>query len=175
MKPVRSLGLALAALALLAGCGKPADPAPRAAPVDATSASATAEQLKFTAKTVDGKDFSGESLAGKPAVLWFWAPWCPSCNREAPTITKLAGESKGVAWVGVAAQDQLPAMQAFVAKYDMGGFPHIADLDASVWQRFGVSAQPAFAFIDGSGKADVIIGSPTEDDIRARVAKLIGG
>jgi len=171
VKHVRSLGLVLATLALVAGCGKPAASAPQAA---AAGAPAVAEQLKFTAKTVDGKDFSGESLAGKPAVLWFWAPWCPSCNREAPTITKLAKETAGVSWVGVAAQDQLPAMKDFVAKYEMGGFPHIADLDASVWRRFGVSAQPAFAFIGGDGKADVIIGSPTEDDIRAKVAKLTG-
>jgi len=169
VKLVRSLGLALAALALVAGCGSPAAPTPAAA---AVGASAVTEQLRFTAKTVDGKDFSGESLAGKPAVLWFWAPWCPSCNREAPTITKLAEESKGVTWVGVAAQDQLPAMKDFVAKYDMAGFQHIADLDASVWQRFGVSAQPAFAFIDKDGKADVVIGSPTEEDIVARIAKL---
>jgi thiol-disulfide isomerase/thioredoxin len=163
VKHVRSLGLALVALALVAGCGKPA-----------ASSSPAPEQLHFTAKTVDGKDFSGESLAGKPAVLWFWAPWCPSCNREAPTIAKLAKETAGVSWVGVAAQDQLPAMEDFVAKHEMSGFPHIADLDASVWRRFGVSAQPAFAFIGADGKADVIIGSPTEDDIRARVAKLTG-
>jgi hypothetical protein len=32
------------------------------------------QQLQFAAKTVDGRDFSGQSLAGKPAVLWFWAP-----------------------------------------------------------------------------------------------------
>jgi hypothetical protein len=31
------------------------------------------DQLKFTAGTMDGGEFSGESLAGKPAVLWFWA------------------------------------------------------------------------------------------------------
>ena len=171
MKPVRSLGLVLAALALVAACGKPSEPAP---PPAAGGVAATSGKLGFTAKTVDGKDFSGESLAGKPAVLWFWAPWCPSCNREAPTITKLAKEITGVSWVGVAAQDQLPAMRDFVAKYEMSGFPHIADLDASVWQRFGVTAQPAFAFIGGDGEADVIIGSPTEEDIRARIAKITG-
>jgi hypothetical protein len=30
------------------------------------------QALHLTAKTVDGADFSGQSLAGKPAVLWFW-------------------------------------------------------------------------------------------------------
>lgn len=29
------------------------------------------EQLRFTATTLDGTEFSGERLAGKPAVLWF--------------------------------------------------------------------------------------------------------
>ncbi|MCS7477448.1 redoxin domain-containing protein [Umezawaea endophytica] len=171
MKPVRSLGLVLAALALVAACGKPSDPAP---PPAAASAPTSDGKLGFTAKTVDGKDFSGDSLAGKPAVLWFWAPWCPSCNREAPTITKLAKEITDVSWVGVAARDEVPAMEAFIAKYDMGGFPHIADLDASVWQRFGVTAQPAFAFIGEDGQADVLIGSPTEEDVRARIAKITG-
>ena len=23
---------------------------------------------------------------GKPAVLWFWTPWCPFCNAEAPNV-----------------------------------------------------------------------------------------
>jgi thiol-disulfide isomerase/thioredoxin len=161
---IRFLGFALAALVLVSGCGKPADAAAPAA--------AASEQLKFTAKTVDDKDFDGASLAGKPAVLWFWAPWCPSCQREAPTVAKLAKAGEGVTFVGVAAQDQLPAMKEFVAKFDMGGFTHIADLDASVWQRFGVTAQPAFAFIDKSGKAEVIIGSPTEEDIVARIGKI---
>jgi hypothetical protein len=60
VKLVRSLGLVIAAFALAAGCGSPADTGQQAG------------QLWFTAKTVDGKDFSGRSLAGKPAVLWIW-------------------------------------------------------------------------------------------------------
>ena len=48
------------------------------------------ELLRFNAKTVDGKDFSGASLAGKPALLWFWAPWCSNCQAEAPTMAEAA-------------------------------------------------------------------------------------
>ena len=51
------------------------------------------EQLRFTAETVDGKEFSGASLAGKPALLWFWAPWCPNCQAEAPAIAEGGEES----------------------------------------------------------------------------------
>jgi hypothetical protein len=49
------------------------------------------KQRSFTAKTVDGKEFSGESLTGKPAVLWFWAdelPW-----RWSPANAAVAGQA----------------------------------------------------------------------------------
>jgi thiol-disulfide isomerase/thioredoxin len=72
-------------------------------------------------------------------LLWFWAPWCPKCEAEAPTIAEAAKNAGNVAFVGVAAQDEVPAMQDFVDRFDLGSFPHIADTDAAVWQRFGVT------------------------------------
>ena len=179
MKLVRSLGLVIVAFVLVAGCGSPANTGsqagdtPEAAPNTAAPGTATvAEQLRFTAKTLDGKDFSGQSLAGKPAVLWFWAPWCPTCQREAPTLAKAARANPGVTFVGVAAQDQVPAMKDFVTKYDLGSFTHLADLDASVWARFGITLQPAFAFIGSDGSVDVVKGTLSEQDLSARLGTL---
>jgi len=164
VKLVRSLGLVIAAIALAAGCGSPTD--------TGQAATGTPEQLRFTAKTLDGENFSGQSLAGKPAVLWFWSPWCPTCQREAPTVAKIAQANTSVTFVGVAAQDQLPAMKEFVSKYKMDSFTHLADLDASVWRRFGVTTQPAFAFISADGSVDVVKGTLSEQDLAARVGTL---
>ena len=36
------------------------------------------------------KDFSGESLTGKAAILWFWARWYSKCQREAPAVASPA-------------------------------------------------------------------------------------
>ncbi len=148
----------------------------------ATSASATAEapeakpvvpeQLRFTAKTVDGKDFSGESLAGKPAVLWFWAPWCPNCQAEAPTIAEAARSAGDVEFVGVAAQDEVAAMREFVQKYDLGSFTHLADTDAAVWQRFGVTYQPAYAFVSADGTVETETSQLEKDELLARIDAL---
>ena len=41
------------------------------------------DRLDFTGTTLSGAPFDGASLQGKPAVLWFWTPWCPFCNAEA--------------------------------------------------------------------------------------------
>src|SRR6516225_12305011 len=113
--------IAAAALAVLfvAACTSPSGSKPSAAPGAATATphrTTVPAQLQFTAKTVDGQDFSGQSLLGKPAVLWFWAPWCPVCQGEAPMVGRMATAHPAVRFVGVAGLDRLPAMQQFVAK-----------------------------------------------------------
>ena len=46
----------------------------------APRALAADDRLQFTGTTLSGAPFNGASLQGKPAVLWFWTPWCPFCN-----------------------------------------------------------------------------------------------
>ena len=47
------------------------------------------DRLNFTGTTLSGAPFDGASLQGKPAVLWFWTPWCPFCNAEAPSVSSV--------------------------------------------------------------------------------------
>lgn len=149
---------------------QPADDAATSTP--APPAVVVPEQLKFTASTVDGQEFSGESLAGKPAVLWFWAPWCPKCQAEAPTLAQAASSAGDVAFVGVAAQDEVPAMQDFVTRFDLSSFPHIADTEAAVWKRFGVTYQPAYAFISSNGEITMETDQLDKDELLVRVNAL---
>lgn len=177
----RALLATLAATAILvAACGSDTDAEPTTAPA-ATSPAATnpatnhadvPAQLQFTAKTVDGQDFSGESVLGKPAMFWFWAPWCPTCQREAPMVGQLADAHPEVTFVGVAALDQLPAMQQFVDQYPVKGFSHLADTDGAVWAKFGVTQQPAYAFVSADGTIDVVRGSLPEAALTERVTSL---
>lgn len=51
--------------------------------------------------------------------------------------------------VGVASRDQVEAMQAFVERHDLSHVPHAADVDGEVWERFGITGQPAWVFVDG--------------------------
>jgi thiol-disulfide isomerase/thioredoxin len=140
---------------------KPKPPAPKPVP----------ELLRFDAKTIDGKDFSGASLAGKPALLWFWAPWCSNCQAEAPTMAEAAKSSK-VQFVGVAAQDQVQAMQGFVDEYGLSSFPHLADTEADIWKRFGVTYQPAYAFVSSNGDIEVETDILEKDELLVRVDAL---
>lgn len=171
----------LAALALavtLASCGGPPvsdrSPAPAATTTKSTEAPGAdvPEQLRFRAETVDGKPFDGTTLAGKDAVLWFWAPWCTECRREAPHVAAAQKANADVTFVGVASLGERRAMADFVRDYKVSAFTHVADLNGSVWQRFGVVQQPAYAFIDDSGSVEVIRGELGPDRLERHLASL---
>lgn len=176
----RVIAAVAVAAVVVSACGSESgtEPSPTATPPSATTANQThaqkpvPAQLQFTANTADGQEFSGESLLGEPAVMWFWAPWCPTCQREAPMVGQIADANPPVKFVGVAAQDEVPAMQAFVDKYPVQGFTHLADTDGAVWAKFGVTQQPAYAFVDADGSIDVVKGSLSEPELTERVTEL---
>ncbi|MEO6414044.1 MAG: redoxin domain-containing protein [Pedococcus sp.] len=125
---------------------------------------------------MDGTAFDAASLTGKPVVLWFWAPWCTICRGEAPTVAKIAAEFAGqVEFVGVAGLDTVSAMTRFVQQTGTGDFTHLADTNGTIWREYGVAVQPAFAFINSDGRADVRVGSLGEAALRARVVEVAAG
>lgn len=129
-------------------------------------------KLDFTAKTLDGKQFRGASLAGKPAVLWFWAPWCPTCGAQAPHVTSLAKKHKGeVNVLGVAGLDDRAKMREFVKRTGVRGFPNLADEKGVVWKRFEVTAQSTYVLLDASGEV-VHSGYLDDDALTRQVSEL---
>ena len=132
------------------------------------------DRLQFTATTLSGAPFAGADLQGKPAVLWFWTPWCPFCNQEAPTVSRVAAANPDVTFVGVAARSDVAAMQAFASRYNLG-FTNLNDADGSLWARFGVPWQPAYLFVKADGTS-TFVNNPTsamsEQDLADRVSAL---
>lgn len=167
MQPaIRTLGLVLVAALLAAGCGAEASNG-------AAANGAASKALRFSAQTVNGADFSGKRLAGEPAVLWFWAAWCSICDREAEGVAQVAAESPDVDFVGVAARSDVAAMKRFIRTNGIGSFTQVADVNGSVWQRFGVTTQPAYAFISPNGTVETVRGTLSEKELTARVRQLV--
>lgn len=133
-----------------------------------------AASLEFTGTTLDGSSFDSSTLSGKPAVLWFWAPWCTVCRAEAPDVSAVAADfADQVTFVGIAGRGEVGSMRQFVAETDTGGFEHLADVDGSLWQHFGVVAQPAFVFIDASGHTELVPSGLSAGDLRKMTQSLL--
>jgi thiol-disulfide isomerase/thioredoxin len=132
------------------------------------------DRQQFTGTTLAGQPFDGSSLAGKPAVLWFWTPWCPFCNAEAPSVSAVAAANPAVRFVGVAARSDTGAMQNFVDRYHLG-FTNLNDADGSIWARYNVPWQPAYVFYRPDGSS-TFVNNPTaampQQELADRVAAL---
>ncbi|WP_203337787.1 TlpA family protein disulfide reductase [Nocardioides limicola] len=157
--------------ALLIGCGTGSVQSNGDAQAPGSGdAQAPATVLDFTGATLAGEEFSGASLAGSPAVLWFWAPWCPTCRAQIPNLTSLAAEyGDRVSFVGVgglASEDDITQLAGSIDH-----LVHLIDLDGDVWRHFGVTAQSTYEVIDADGRI-VSSGFLTDADLNTLVADL---
>ena len=54
----------------------------------------------------------------------------------------------------MASRDDADAIAGFVDNFDVGGFEHIIDEEGVIWERYGVTSQPAFTFINDDGTVE---------------------
>ena len=63
-------------------------------------------------------------------------------------------------------------MQAFVDQHGLGEFPHVED-DGAIFQAYGLTSQPGWAFIDGDGTGEIYLGSLGEAGLTERLDVLV--
>ena len=163
-------GLALVVAACSSG-GDESSSAPVTETVAAPSAGAAPPALQFDASLIGGGDIDlAAGFDGKPTLLWFWAPWCSVCNREASSVQSAAAQYGdqidffGVAWSG--SDDQFAG---FVDDHGLT-FPQISDDPGLVYERFGVAFQPAMVVIQPDGTLERLSGSLDDAAIESVLA-----
>lgn len=144
----------------------PADGGASAAAVDVP------ESLNFRATTVSGDAFRGAQVAGKPVVLWFWAPWCAVCRSQAPQVEKLVSTyGEDLAVIGVGSLDSAQAISGFAD--DVSGPTHLSDPDGKLWKRFRISEQSSFVVLDGTGREVLRTGYNDDDALADAVESVV--
>jgi len=92
------------------------------------------------------------SLRGRPAIIHFWASWCPPCVKEAPQIAQLAGELHGRATlVGVDWSDNSGDAARFVRRHHWT-FPVLVDASGEVGNAYGLTGLPTTFLLDRQGR-----------------------
>jgi thiol-disulfide isomerase/thioredoxin len=156
---LRLLGLTLAAAAALVALavfglashstsGRPAPALPR-------------ERLSGPAVTLASL-LSG--AGDRPALVVFWASWCPPCAREAPALERFSqspggrGRIVGVDWN----DPSLSGARSFIRRYSLT-FPNLRDAEGIVGSAYRLAGLPTTFVIDARGRIRTVLTGPQSE------------
>ena len=103
----------------------------------------------------DGSTVDLRSLAtpGKPTLLWFWAPHCSFCVREAPELLAFDRDhGADVDILGVGAQDSLNEAYEFLDSTATSDLAMVWDASGRSWVHYGVTNQPTVILLGADGQ-----------------------
>lgn len=91
--------------------------------------------------------------ADRPTLLWFWAPHCTFCIREAPDVLALAAShGDELQILGLGAQDDLGQAADFLETTGTGELDMVWDATGETWIHFGVTNQPTVVVVSPDGE-----------------------
>lgn len=129
----------------------------------------------FAGTTLDGGQFSSADLAGKPAVINFWASYCiPACVDEHPVLLDLAAEhGDELQMVGVLVDDTPDGARGFLDRFGQISWPTVVNADLRISIDYGVTGPPETFFVDADG---IVVarhwGPLTSDEVARQLAAL---
>jgi thiol-disulfide isomerase/thioredoxin len=101
---------------------------------------------------------------GGPAVINFWASWCPPCRAELPAFERLGQRAAGkLHVVGVDTKDTRAAAQSTGEDLDFT-FPTLFDPDERLRLALGRNGLPMTLFVDADGRVRHVYQSAALDD-----------
>jgi peroxiredoxin len=128
-----------------------------------------------------GEDVTIAALRGQVVVLNFFASWCQPCALEAADLERAwqADKGRGVAFLGVAIQDDRAGATAFLTRHGIT-YPAAIDESGDIMRAYRVTAIPTSFFIDPSGRiagwhAGIFVGDEGVARLRERIEAARGG
>ena len=122
----------------------------------------------FSLETPGGSTVSLADLKGKPAIINFWASWCPFCVDEMPLLERVAREN-GMQLVFINLQESRESALSFADRLGIES-PILLDPDSEAKRDYNVFTQPVTYFLDANGIIrDRKFGPLTEEELREKI------
>ena len=130
---------------------------------------------QFTLPLFSGEDLEFTRSSGRPAVINFWASWCPPCRQESPLLERTwrQFEDEGILFIGIDIQDTEEEARAYLNEFDIT-FPNGIDAAGEITIDYGVIGLPVTFFIGSDGIVQRRwVGAITESQLLPWVEELV--
>ena len=125
--------------------------------------------------TLDGEPVQLASLFGEePAIIEFWATWCPLCRALEPQFAELAivhRDQLQVIRVGVRDNQTAERQKEYVSRRGLTSL-HLFDRDGAATRAFMVPHTSYVVVIDASGEV-VYTGQGKDQDLAKAVSSVV--
>lgn len=116
-------------------------------------------------------------VAGRPAVVNFFASWCTDCRAELAAFGSVSQQRAGhVVFIGVDSNDLNPRLARSLLAAGRDRYPVGVDQNGATAITYLVPGLPTTVFIDRRGRVvDETFGALTRAQLQQRVAQLEAG
>ncbi len=120
----------------------------------------------LAAMQTDGRGVDVRSLQGRPALVYFWATWCPVCTAQQSAIDGVLADTPAIT---VAMRSGSAGIRDYLFKESLN-WPVVDDADGAISARWGVTGVPAVFILDTDGRIRFVTrGYTTGFGLRARL------
>jgi thiol-disulfide isomerase/thioredoxin len=138
--------------------------------------------LGTPAPEVTLEDLDGNAIAladvidGRPALLEFWATWCPVCEELQPQLDRIQaeyGDRLRLVAIGVAVNQNPRRIRRHLERHDPG-YPYLYDARGDAVRQYKATTTSIVVLLDADGRV-AYTGVGGDQDLEAEVAALMAG
>lgn len=135
------------------------------------SAAAPATLQDLDGNTVQLLDVVGE----RPALIEFWATWCPLCEELQPQLDRIQreyGDRLQIVAVGVAVNQNPRRIRRHLEDHDPG-YPYLYDAEGEAVRAYRAATTSIIVILDAEGRV-AYTGVGADQDLVAAVREVLG-
>jgi len=130
-----------------------------------------AHTAEFKWMDESGTTYTLDSLKGKPALVHFWASWCPSCRAEMPAFAQWVSNHPQIKTISVTLDQKAANATAFLQETGIN-MPLLLT-DENQARKLGAQALPTTIIIDADGEVSQLHRGPRDWSSKAYSDQLL--
>jgi thiol-disulfide isomerase/thioredoxin len=121
--------------------------------LDATGSDDREPAPRFHAKTLEGEQFTNESIKGKVVLCQFWTTWCPYCKGEESLVNDITKEfaDKGLIVLAVDVAESKNKILEYLKEHPRK-CRIVLTPDTNLAAMYAANSYPIYVVVDREGK-----------------------